>query len=1859
MALNVTSDTEIKTTAETEGKNLLGKAVNVIQDLVMPQSDAYSTQIGLQGSTHIYNLPSTLSGMFVDTKKIKQEIKSHEADWTPHTIQSLFESDTPVTNLDIIDVAGNTLYKGEEIPPPSDTSIHKFHMAQNTYKKIKNNEPVNSADLNFLKSFKADIARINEEAQLVKDKVFIHGMTDEGNLTEEIRNAGFLWFNPERGLAENRKQLDNFVSDVMVGKNGEKGGEANNLLLRRFLRDNFQTANPLLEASRRTADFTMGATEFLFPLRWAIGDDMLRAAKNATSLEDFWIKFEAGKDNRMQLKNAYMKNFENSGFALDRTLAFNNWIKERWLEENDIKDWENVREELTLEPEQVRQLTDFSTKEMGWLATIQAFALENTIASWGLVTGGKGLRHLFTFGKSSNAKEFLKLENKKLSYAGKDGVPVFTASSVGDFATFLAKQEGHRTNVFNMWWKMLSWPQARQLSRLESGRIRVGQINNSISPWARHKTVKDELEDARKELVNLIGNPNKLSPNDFKTQMAQAEKKLDKVTDHYIVELHKVGGTSWLMTAPQMKRILGDEVTPAVAQGLVYTWFEDTENAEMAGALANITTALGFHRGLIRGGDAIIDIIPGVGEGVFNLKGWLDDTLTNPYLSKLGFKGFLDADIKNLQIDGAPLTRTEYNSMVQFQNRMRQLGPEVVEFLDGQHAIVKKQYESILKTIPDNHPDKAAIAENLRLSFAQMSQITYFAALGRKLSMQINHNDITKMNPRFQESLQTWMKEQKLIHAQSAVLDNLSAILSAQAPEAYGGSVRLTDFISKQRDALKATTVGLDHQKDMLNKQYDLIMQWVENPDNWKMVSSKELDNILESTFDAEEILNPDLIPDVKRVAFPEQVTDAVAQTVARLSNNRVSVVDALNAGIQKLDETKLHSFDDKTVQLGVLKDLAKATATNYQIQKIITARRMDKIYKPLDNIVNDIGQPIEIPSHTLFHRVLAHDLNSVGDQNLLARFAKNSSFSRSTEGKAFFKASNQSSRRALVKHMLFDDINSKTINSKIIDSINVKLERDGLAPIDLNTPYENLPPKLLWNEAGLMVDKMIAKDIHKINKKWQKDVGTEPSYLQSYMYYVDKLKSSERPMAEIGLTLRELEDFRTYARDRTFFLQTRDPSNVSISGWMDMDNTINAAIEKGAPDITITLPNGSTTDGLSYLQWTRTTYELEVANRRIPNSFYDAYIKALNADPYAPTRIRGERGTVTIDGEEVEFDIPKFKDDQTMLNTALGQQFLKNVFSKKSTTVSKAKDLESFQEGVLRQWGEVKYPAWASLEGKGGTYADLNPEIFSLESIKKLPEYDDWVASFRASPEISEGPARDRELLSFLTGKMKNKLRTETDYIIDLDTEAGKEAMKLVENTYGILINELRHSTNIYGQLLTENNINQVIKAKDIKYFGAADKNFNMNSFLTERKGGLEQFKVAQELLMLPVIKDGVTTTHMVKNLDVIMASETNIRNFLRTNVKAQKFYNIEIQKLNHKVNQGKILSRSQQDLQDEWREGYLKFLDIQRSDELVEKVFGGEQRRPDHDWLAAKQELEVYTTRLIQNEKIKMKNQFDTMKKNGVLKADGSGWRKPTKQELKTAEWWADDKNIENEINRSMRSFLWEGVRSYSGVVTKPVKGMDNKVVNTQTMANPEVALEMLERPEVKEIFKGYGVDDSHYDAMLAITGHQVIMKRYYDLSTGGMSINDPRLTDTGIISRAFNYSRGLVSKEYLAVEAGFRVMRDRNLRVMNWLMNDKEAAELIHQMMTKPDSFEDWQAQTLYERMSSYIVRELGHRGETLSTYEDEIANHMETIEDERTVGVNTFTAGSSTRLPASIRKSHPYAAEIASGQFSISG
>ena len=84
-------------------------------------------------------------------------------------------------------------------------------------------------------------------------------------------------------------------------------------------------------------------------------------------------------------------------------------------------------------------------------------------------------------------------------------------------------------------------------------------------------------------------------------------------------------------------------------------------------------------------------------------------------------------------------------------------------------------------------------------------------------------------------------------------------------------------------------------------------------------------------------------------------------------------------------------------------------------------------------------------------------------------------------------------------------------------------------------------------------------------------------------------------------VTLKELEDFRIYARDREYHLKITDPKTTKLEAWKNTGNKITKFIDQEAAKMTVALPDGSTTDGLSYLEWARTSYEIEIANSKIP----------------------------------------------------------------------------------------------------------------------------------------------------------------------------------------------------------------------------------------------------------------------------------------------------------------------------------------------------------------------------------------------------------------------------------------------------------------------------------------------------------------------------------------------------------------------------------------------------------------------------------------------------------------------------------
>ena len=1336
----------------------------------------------------------------------------------------------------------------------------------------------------------------------------------------------------------------------------------------------------------------------------------------------------------------------------------------------------------------------------------------------------------------------------------------------------------------------------RQQSRIESGRVRLAEIDDQISPWSTHRTLKQDLTHARTEIIRLRGNPDNLSTNAYKIAVKKAERHLDNVTTPYIRELHKMPIGSKTMTNQQMKAIFGEEVTPAIAQAIAYNLFKDESVmwAETAGAGANILTALGAHRGLIRGMDGLIEKIPSVGDGVYNMKGFLDDWLTDPILSKFGIKKFLDADLRKETIDGAPITKREYNRLYQFQQRLRQLDPSVVDWLSKQNSVVKKIYDDIVVSIEDPKV-RNQVADAVKLSFAQMSNITYFAALGRKLMMQMSHSDITKMNGRFRDALDAWMKQEKLIDAQATALNSITEIIGRN-PNAFANTAagkRLTDYQNKLQDALNTFKLQDEETTQFLSTQLDTLQTWLSEPLNWRTVKPDELESILQTAIQGSEVLVPD------------QLIANVASAAEFLGKEREGVVTAVGSAVKRLDDISMKQFD-AAGQLGLIQDLSNAATSNFVLKNILMSQRAENIYKPLENIAHpESGLPIEIPAHSLFTRMLADDIATSGDDvNILARFSRNSNFSQSVEGKSFFKALNNSADRALIKYQLFTDINAGTINPAVIKRLNKIREGQDLEPIPLDTPYENLTGKTvkqLWNIANQMRKDKLGKDIHKINKRWGIEKGDSPSAVQTYLFYRDLFKQTgARELREIGLTLKELEDFRIYARDREYHLKITDPKNTKLEAWKNTGNKITKFIDQEAAKMTVTLPDGSTTDGLSYLEWARTSYEIEIANSKIPGGFHAIFMSQLRENPYSPVRVSDPQQirymTKKVNGKTLKFAVPLVKSDKNIVNNALGLTFIKNVF-KNTADFEKEAEVLAFRSATVEMWGKPVYPDWAKLEN--GT---LNPDIYSDDFMKELPEYSEWLDEFNEIPKDKRTTTQKR----FFINKVRQKLNGDTHKVIDADTELGKEALQFVENAYGLMIKKLFANGEVYTDL-TPANIDTLITGdvvsklnQKLKFSGGdlPQSGYTMNTWLTTTVGGQKELKIAQDFLKIPIIKNGVEKLYQVKNLDAILDSETDLRKILQSSEKAAKNYNIEVDKLNKQINFQRPTMITMAENRDQYRQGFLEFLDVKTPEQFFDRYTGSLEGVSLNDAGAIRHNLKVYTKTMIEDTLERNKMHYEHLKKYGRKNSKGK-MVKATQKELAAAKAVTNPETVKEEIFASMRDLLWSGIRRKAKAKPLQVMGMGNKPVTTVAMNDPITAMLLLDRDDITNLFKDFGVDDEHYASMKAITAHMVQVAKYYNDVDGFPSINDPRLTDTGIISRAFNLARGLVSKEYLAVEAGFRIMKDDNLRMMNWLMNDKEGAVLIGKMLDKPDSFTDWNARTLYERMSAWIVREMASR------------------------------------------------------------
>ena len=195
------------------------------------------------------------------------------------------------------------------------------------------------------------------------------------------------------------------------------------------------------------------------------------------------------------------------------------------------------------------------------------------------------------------------------------------------------------------------------------------------------------------------------------------------------------------------------------------------------------------------------------------------------------------------------------------------------------------------------------------------------------------------------------------------------------------------------------------------------------------------------------------------------------------------------------------------------------------------------------------------------------------------------------------------------------------------------------------------------------------------------------------------------------------------------------------------------------------------------------------------------------------------------------------------------------------------------------------------------------------------------------------------------------------------------------------------------------------------------------------------------------------------------------------------------------------------------------------------------------------------------------------------------------------------------EEEINAYLASRLIDSIMDKGKYTTKTDNTGVETSIRSDNLGNPEISLAYMEQDKTKQMLAALDVDSDHYDGILATVGYLTLVKGFKDSASAvNPQLPATRYTDAGIMARAFNYARGMVSAEYILVEAGFRIMRDNDVDIINWLLNDKGAAQFMLRIIEDDKEVEyitTNDAKTFYNRMRAYMARVLAEKGQRIDS------------------------------------------------------
>ena len=200
---------------------------------------------------------------------------------------------------------------------------------------------------------------LDQAVDIAKDSLPDVGISfwDAQNMTSKDYT---LFASPETRYAINRKNLDNFLKTTLQGD----PNITDDRLLREVLRDDLVTGNMFLELGGRFKDIARFFEGARVALRVTASDFFSAIGQSNGDFSKFKNYWNQSRPKREQLKTTIEELKKDEGWLTAQHLAFNDWIKDKYVEKHGEEAYDLNAANLTLNPQQVKDIFDYTFQQV-------------------------------------------------------------------------------------------------------------------------------------------------------------------------------------------------------------------------------------------------------------------------------------------------------------------------------------------------------------------------------------------------------------------------------------------------------------------------------------------------------------------------------------------------------------------------------------------------------------------------------------------------------------------------------------------------------------------------------------------------------------------------------------------------------------------------------------------------------------------------------------------------------------------------------------------------------------------------------------------------------------------------------------------------------------------------------------------------------------------------------------------------------------------------------------------------------------------------------------------------------------------------------------------------------------------------------------------------------------------------------------------------------------------------------------------------------------------------------------------------------------------------------------------------------